>query len=213
MDLQSKSCTAHSYTTRSYTIWGSHVHELHVATTNQTLTTYSTKKNRLLDQGIAQRRPMFPRIRIPSSVSSLPIPMLRQTPNFLILALVILIFTGSIIYTIFQSSNWPWYYHFCPTPPPNYLAASSHTETISLPAARYLKPRALIDSVSSTSAGSVRSGGIEREINEGVPKIIHQSWMDGNLPVKFSKWSDSLRIRHPDWSWVSIFLQFDGMKN
>jgi mannosyltransferase OCH1-like enzyme len=148
---------------------------------------------------------MFPRIRIPSTVTSnLPIPMLRQSPNFLVLALVLSTITGSVIYTVFQSSNWPWYYHFCPKPTPNYLAASSQTETICSPAAKYLDPRVLISSIPSTSAGSSRRGSIEREISGGVPKIIHQSWMDGNLPVKFSKWSDSLRVRHPDWSWVRV---------
>lgn len=35
-----------------------------------------------------------------------------------------------------------------------------------------------------------------------IPKIIHQSWADENLPVLFKKWSDGLRLHHPDWEWV-----------
>lgn len=38
--------------------------------------------------------------------------------------------------------------------------------------------------------------------NATVPKIIHQSWKEDKLPAKFLTWSNSWRIRHPDWQWV-----------
>lgn len=33
----------------------------------------------------------------------------------------------------------------------------------------------------------------------GVPRIIHQSWKSQTLPKRFEAWSDSWRVRHPDW--------------
>ncbi|KAK9242831.1 nucleotide-diphospho-sugar transferase [Lipomyces tetrasporus] len=39
--------------------------------------------------------------------------------------------------------------------------------------------------------------------NFGVmPKLIHQSWSDQNLPAKFDAWSRSCREQNPDWEWV-----------
>jgi mannosyltransferase OCH1-like enzyme len=38
--------------------------------------------------------------------------------------------------------------------------------------------------------------------NGTIPKIIHQSWKEDKLPSKFLSWSNSWRIRHPDWQWV-----------
>ena len=35
-----------------------------------------------------------------------------------------------------------------------------------------------------------------------VPRLIHQSWMNDELPAKFQKWSDGCRSAHPDWEWV-----------
>jgi len=42
----------------------------------------------------------------------------------------------------------------------------------------------------------------------GIPKIIHQSWKEEELPHKFLDWSNSCRIKHPDWVWVSSFVCF-----
>ncbi len=35
----------------------------------------------------------------------------------------------------------------------------------------------------------------------GITKLIHQSWSSETVPVKFRKWSISLRDQHPDWKW------------
>ena len=38
--------------------------------------------------------------------------------------------------------------------------------------------------------------------NASIPKLIHQSWSDNELPLKFQEWSDTWRTNHPDWEWV-----------
>ncbi len=38
----------------------------------------------------------------------------------------------------------------------------------------------------------------------GIPKIIHQSWKGEELPHKFLEWSNTLRLKHPDWKWVRL---------
>lgn len=35
-----------------------------------------------------------------------------------------------------------------------------------------------------------------------VSRIIHQSWEGHNIPKKWATWSDSWRVKHPDWEWV-----------
>ena len=35
-----------------------------------------------------------------------------------------------------------------------------------------------------------------------IPKILHQSWINETLPVKFEEWSASCRMAQPDWEWV-----------
>lgn len=35
-----------------------------------------------------------------------------------------------------------------------------------------------------------------------VPKFIHQSWMDIDLPAKMSRWSQTCRYLHQHWEWV-----------
>ena len=35
-----------------------------------------------------------------------------------------------------------------------------------------------------------------------IPKLFHQSWVNGALPGRFSEWSHSCRQAHPDWEWV-----------
>ena len=36
----------------------------------------------------------------------------------------------------------------------------------------------------------------------GLPRIIHQSWESADIPAKWATWSDSWRVKHPDWDWV-----------
>jgi len=33
-------------------------------------------------------------------------------------------------------------------------------------------------------------------------RIIHQSWENSKIPSKWVTWSDSWRVKHPDWNWV-----------
>jgi hypothetical protein len=35
-----------------------------------------------------------------------------------------------------------------------------------------------------------------------IPKLLHQSWSDSELPSKFKKWSDGCREQHAEWEWV-----------
>jgi mannosyltransferase OCH1-like enzyme len=35
-----------------------------------------------------------------------------------------------------------------------------------------------------------------------IPHIIHQSWENSNIPAKWATWSDSWRVKHPDWKFV-----------
>ena len=34
-----------------------------------------------------------------------------------------------------------------------------------------------------------------------IPKIIHQTWKDNNLPKDFAKWSTECKKLHPDWEY------------
>jgi mannosyltransferase OCH1-like enzyme len=35
-----------------------------------------------------------------------------------------------------------------------------------------------------------------------ITRIIHQSWENADIPTKWATWSDSWRVKHPDWEWV-----------
>jgi mannosyltransferase OCH1-like enzyme len=35
-----------------------------------------------------------------------------------------------------------------------------------------------------------------------IPHIIHQSWESEDIPTKWATWSDSWRVKHPNWEWV-----------
>lgn len=35
-----------------------------------------------------------------------------------------------------------------------------------------------------------------------LPRLIHQSWSTENLPSKFSKWSETCRVKNQDWEYV-----------
>lgn len=59
-----------------------------------------------------------------------------------------------------------------------------------LPKARYLSPRELM------------ARPLQNPSNASIPKLIHQSWSDNELPLKFQEWSDTWRTNHPDWEWV-----------
>lgn len=80
------------------------------------------------------------------------------------------------------------------------MSLSSNPETadtIDVPAAAYLTPELLRERKTS--------GRLQRTAR-GLPKVIHQSWVDTDLPIKFKHWSDSWRVKHPDWIWVRVLL-------
>ena len=54
---------------------------------------------------------------------------------------------------------------------------------------RRLKPEELMQRALATDLTSI-------------PKILHQSWINETLPVKFEEWSASCRMAQPDWEWV-----------
>jgi inositol phosphorylceramide mannosyltransferase catalytic subunit len=55
--------------------------------------------------------------------------------------------------------------------------------------ARYLSPAELMKRPLARAQASV-------------PKLIHQSWSNTELPKRFKQWSDGCREQHPDWEWV-----------
>lgn len=54
------------------------------------------------------------------------------------------------------------------------------------PRARSVSPQDLLDDNVDIGTASV-------------PRLIHQSWKTTTLPARFAKWSDTWRVRHPDW--------------
>lgn len=74
-----------------------------------------------------------------------------------------------------------------------HVAESTNATTlICTPAAPFLSPQDLLDHQIYSEIDHVA----------GVPKLIHQSWIDRDLPIKFKQWSDSFRLKHPEWKWV-----------
>lgn len=66
--------------------------------------------------------------------------------------------------------------------------------TVSQVAAPYVSPADLL-------AGRAEFGHTS---GRGVPMLIHQSWMNRDMPIKFKRWSDTWRAKHPEWKWVSM---------
>ena len=44
-----------------------------------------------------------------------------------------------------------------------------------------------------------------------IPKLFHQSWINGTLPAKFEEWSHSCRAANADWVWV-LWTDEDNLK-
>ena len=44
-----------------------------------------------------------------------------------------------------------------------------------------------------------------------IPKLFHQSWINGTLPAKFEEWSHSCRTANSDWEWV-LWTDEDNLK-
>ena len=61
---------------------------------------------------------------------------------------------------------------------------------------RIVNPDTTIASLSSLQQTTVIP--VERRI----PTVIHQSWRDANVPVKFLPWIGSWKINHPTWRYV-----------
>lgn len=51
------------------------------------------------------------------------------------------------------------------------------------------------------SAASLIARGITKDVNT-LPKILHQSWKNNELPDDFQGWSDTCREMNPGWQWV-----------
>ena len=66
--------------------------------------------------------------------------------------------------------------------------------TLCLPVAIYITPSALLQMHTADTIARTK---------RGLPKVIHQSWQTLDVPIRFKHWSDSFRLRHPDWLWVS----------
>jgi inositol phosphorylceramide mannosyltransferase catalytic subunit len=45
----------------------------------------------------------------------------------------------------------------------------------------------------------------------GIPKLLHQSWKNNELPAKFHKWSQGCREKHAGWEWV-LWTDDDNLK-
>lgn len=110
------------------------------------------------------------------------------------LALALLSLSSFILYSL--------YFNFQPST--SSLPCQVHSFTpekseISIRGAMYLSASDLLERASPAN--------LDDQVgtwNATVPKIIHQSWKEEQLPVKFLTWSNSWRIRHPDWQWVSF---------
>lgn len=83
----------------------------------------------------------------------------------------------------------------------NTSAAEGGQARVCSPAAPYLSPAELLEG---------RTADVETT-SRGIPKLIHQSWIDLDLPVKFEAWSNSWRIKHPDWQWVRSGLTANSL--
>ena len=44
-----------------------------------------------------------------------------------------------------------------------------------------------------------------------IPKLFHQSWINGTLPAKFEEWSHSCRAANADWEWI-LWTDEDNLK-
>jgi mannosyltransferase OCH1-like enzyme len=75
-------------------------------------------------------------------------------------------------------------------PETHYISTERQDHLLCVPAAKYLSPARLL-------------AGDDAIEYSGIPKLLHQSWSERELPVLFRKWSDTLRLRHPHWQWVS----------
>ena len=51
------------------------------------------------------------------------------------------------------------------------------------------------------SGAATKKASLQITINEGFPKIIHQSWKNENIPFDIYKehWVNSWKINHQDW--------------
>ena len=71
----------------------------------------------------------------------------------------------------------------------NSAEATNQTGSTTLPEARRIRPREMLD----------RPLPVDRT---KVPMVIHQSWKNNELPDKFVRWSTSCRQKNPDWEYV-----------
>lgn len=69
----------------------------------------------------------------------------------------------------------------------------------SVPAARVIKPVQLMAELENRLASGSFAANAELS---SLPKLIHQSWVDEDLPAKFLSWRRSWRIKNPEWSYV-----------
>jgi inositol phosphorylceramide mannosyltransferase catalytic subunit len=51
------------------------------------------------------------------------------------------------------------------------------------------------------SARELLARPLSRDLHT-VPRIIHQSWADDQLPAKFAKWSQTCQVQNTDWEYV-----------
>ena len=84
------------------------------------------------------------------------------------------------------------------TPPCRTQLSVPDRESLTIPGAVYLDPNVLLRQTGEESGIALE--GIGRV--GGIPRLIHQSWKNESLPYKFLEWSNSFRLRHPEWKWV-----------
>lgn len=101
------------------------------------------------------------------------------------LGAVILFATLVFALNLLDLSSLTLGFSHCPT----HVFTPDH-ESVRVPGAVYLDPFEFMRD--GRDVGSIG----------GVPRLIHQSWMDDQLPHKFLLWSNSFRIRHPEWHWI-----------
>jgi hypothetical protein len=136
-------------------------------------------------------------IRTPNYFNNL-LNLLRRKETFISITCSVLLI---LAYTAHTSQRKP-----LPAPPIR-LNTITQGSIVTLRGATVLDSKSLLDRDKDDNPGGViyDTNGNEVKLgylSNGIPKIIHQSWKSGELPVKFWEWSGGCRAKHPDWYWV-----------
>ena len=69
-----------------------------------------------------------------------------------------------------------------------------------------MKSKKKIVKIKKKSLKKLQKGG-----NLKIPKIIHQTWKNTNLPDNYKKWSNTWKTKNKDWKYM--FWSDDDLRN